>query len=102
MIVGYQAPGTLGRRIVDGESEVKIKGEWHQVNAKIHTVGGLSAHADENDLVKWFRSFKNKPPVWLVHGETRSAKKMEQKLQNEAGVQATVAESGSLIDLAQI
>jgi len=65
-------------------------------------VGGLSAHADENDLVRWFRSFKNKPPVWLVHGETRSAKKLEQKLQNEAGVQATVAESGSLIDLTQI
>jgi len=102
VIVGYQAPGTLGRRLVDGESEVKIKGKWLQVKAKIHTVGGLSAHGDENDLVRWFRSFKSKPPVWLVHGETRSAKKMEQKLQNEAGVKATVAESGSRIDLASI
>ncbi len=102
IIVGYQAPHTLGRRLVDGEPEVKIKGQWLQVNAKVHTIGGLSAHGDENDLVRWFKGFKNKPPVWLVHGETKAARALEQKLQNEAGTKATVAEKGDKIDLAAI
>lgn len=102
IIVGYQAPHTLGRRLVDGEPEVKIKGQWLRVNAKVHTIGGLSAHGDENDLVRWFKGFKNKPPVWLVHGETKAARALEQKLQNEAGTQATVAEKGDKIDLAAI
>jgi len=102
IIVGYQAPHTLGRRLVDGEPEVKIKGQWLRVNAKVHTIGGLSAHGDENDLVRWFKGFKNKPPVWLVHGETKAARALEQKLQNEAGTQATVAKKGDKIDLAAI
>jgi len=102
IIVGYQAPHTLGRRLVDREREVKIKGKWLQVNAKIHTVGGLSAHGDENDLVRWFKSFKSKPPVWLVHGEAKAARALEQKLQNEAGTRATVAERGETIDLATL
>ncbi len=101
IIVGYQSPGTLGRRLVDGEEEVRIKGKWLKVNAKIHTVGGLSAHGDENDLIRWFSSFKQKPPVYLVHGEPKSARALEQKLQNEAGTKATVAKSGEVIDLAQ-
>ena len=102
VIVGYQAHGSLGRRLVDGEGEVRIGGKWTQVWAKIHTVGGLSAHADEGDLVRWFRGFRSRPPVWLVHGETRSAKALERKLQNEAGTQATVAQSGDVIDLRSI
>jgi len=102
IIVGYQSPGTLGRRLVDGEEEVRIKGKWLKVNAKIHTVGGLSAHGDENDLIRWFSSFKQKPPVYLVHGEPKSARALEQKLQNEAGTKTTVAKSGEIIDLAHI
>ncbi|MBX2867470.1 MAG: MBL fold metallo-hydrolase [Acidiferrobacterales bacterium] len=102
VIVGYQSPGTLGRRLVDGEEEVRIKGQWIRVQAKIHTVGGLSAHGDEDDLVRWFRGFVNKPPVYLVHGETKSARALEQKLQNEAGTRATVADSGAVIDLTKI
>ncbi len=102
IIVGYQAPGTLGRRLVDGDQQVRIGGQWFEVNAKINTVGGLSAHGDENDLVRWFRSFKNKPPVWLVHGEDKAARALEQKLQNEAGTRATVARVGDRIDLATL
>ncbi len=102
IIVGYQAPGTMGRRLVDGDEQVRINGEWIEVNATINTVGGLSAHGDENDLVRWFRSFKNKPPVWLVHGEDKAARALEQKLQNEAGTKATVAQTGDRIDLARL
>ena len=102
IMVGYQAPGSLGRRIVDGEEEVRISGRWIEVKAQIHTVGGLSAHGDENDLIRWFRSFKNRPPVWLVHGEPRSARALEQKLQNEAGTKATVAMPGDIINLREL
>ena len=101
IIVGYQAPHTLGRRLVDGDPEVRIKGRWLQVNARIHTVGGLSAHADENDLLRWYQGFSGKPPVWLVHGEPKAARALEQKLQNEGGAQATVAKSGDRINLAE-
>src|SRR5690606_36158794 len=69
LIVGYQANGTLGRRLVDGEAYVRIHHEAIRVRASIHTVGGLSAHGDQDDLVRWYRNFKGRPPVYLVHGE---------------------------------
>lgn len=72
MIVGHQAHGTLGRRLVDREEKVKIFGNWIPVNAQIHTVGGLSAHADQEDLLRWLKAFKGKPRVYLVHGERDS------------------------------
>lgn len=102
VFVGYQSPGTLGRRLVDGAKQVRIKGQELEVNAHIHTVGGLSAHGDENDLVRWYRSFNSRPPVWLVHGEPKSSKALEQKLQNEAGTRATRASPGEVIDLATL
>ncbi len=54
LIVGYQAQGSLGRRLVDGEKEGKIFGETIAVKATIHTVGGFSAHAGRTDLMRWF------------------------------------------------
>ena len=99
IIVGYQAYGSLGRKLVDKEETVSIHRKEVNVAAQIHTVGGLSAHGDENDLIRWYRSFKNKPPVWLVHGEKKSAQALEQKIQNEAGARATVATSGHIINL---
>lgn len=72
MIVGHQAYGTLGRRLVDGEKRVKMFGEWIPVNAQIHTVGGLSAHADQEDLLRWLSAFESNPEVYLVHGERDS------------------------------
>lgn len=69
IIAGYQAPGTLGRSLVDGAERVNIYGEEVAVRAALHTVGGLSAHADQRDLLRWYDSFENRPPVCLVHGE---------------------------------
>jgi len=69
LIVGYQARGTLGRQLVDGAREVDIWGERIRVGAAVHTVGGLSAHADSDGLLKWLKGFGGQPTVALVHGE---------------------------------
>ena len=69
VFVGYQAQGTLGRRIVDGAKHVHLFGDDIPVRAQIHTVGGLSAHADRDGLSDWYGAIQRHPPVWLVHGE---------------------------------
>ena len=74
-------------------------GETIQVNAKIHTIGGLSAHADEFDLRSWYSNFDNRPPVVLVHGEAIALEKLSQTLKSEFGTDVTVAQPGQKIDL---
>lgn len=69
VIVGYQAHGTLGRRLVDGVDEIRLWGNTYPVRATVHTIGGLSAHGDQQDLVDWYGAFEGHPPVYLVHGE---------------------------------
>jgi len=99
IIVGYQAAGSLGRRLVDGDRHIRIYGETIRVAAKVHTVGGLSAHGDQDDLARWVGNIKNKPPVYLVHGEPKSADAFSTKLRNEMKIPAAVAERGQIVDL---
>jgi metallo-beta-lactamase family protein len=74
MFVGYQAVGTLGRRIVNGEKQVRILGQEYPVNAKVVQVNGFSAHADKNELLEWLSGLKKSPrKVFIVHGEPDSA-----------------------------
>jgi len=68
IICGYQSPGTLGGRLVHGEEDIRIHGKWFKNRAQVHTVGGLSAHGDQNDLSRWMSGFKNKPKLYVVHG----------------------------------
>lgn len=81
VFVGYQAQGTLGRRIVDGEKVVHVMGEEITVKAKIHTINGFSAHADQKDLIKWTEYFKNDPIFLIVHGEPKASQALSQLLQ---------------------
>ena len=70
VFTGFQARGTLGRQLVDGAPRVRLWGESIRVAAQLHTVGGLSAHADQEGLLGWYRGFGQPlPPVALVHGE---------------------------------
>ena len=70
VFTGFQARGTLGRQLVDGAPRVRLWGESIRVAAQLHTVGGLSAHADQEGLLAWYRGFGQPlPPVALVHGE---------------------------------
>jgi metallo-beta-lactamase family protein len=101
VIVGYQAHGTLGRRLVDGARNIKLWGETVRVAARIHTVGGLSAHADQNGLVNWYRGFRDRPPVMLVHGEARAQEALRDRLAREAGADVGIATPGQTVDLAK-
>ncbi len=91
LIVGYQAVGTLGRRLVDGADEIRLWGDTYRVRAQLHTIGGLSAHADQSDLVDWYSSFGNRPPVYLVHGEERGQRPLLEKLRAELKAPAEIA-----------
>ncbi len=93
IIAGFQAPGTLGRALVDGAKEVKIFGEMIPVKAQIHTVGGFSAHGDQADLLRWYESFKHRPTVALVHGEAEPAKALQKKLE-ALGAQVLIPQPG--------
>ena len=74
VITGFQAAGTLGRQLVDGASRVRLFREEIPVRASIHTIGGLSAHADQAALVAWLRGFKTPPArAFVVHGEGETA-----------------------------
>ncbi len=74
IIAGFQAEGTLGRMLVDGKKKyLKILGSEINVEAKIHTLGALSAHADQSQLLKWASHFKTKPRLYLIHGEKAAA-----------------------------
>lgn len=94
MFVGYQAQGTLGRRLVDGAERVHIFGEEIHVRAQCHTVGGLSAHADQPALLAWYAQIENRPPVVLVHGEDEAREALALKLHQRFDVDATLARPG--------
>lgn len=102
IIVGYQAVGTIGRQLVDRRRRIKIHREAISVKAQIHTVGGLSAHGDRDDLTKWFGGFANKPPVFLVHGEVKSAKALKSKFESELDAQVRIAKPGLTVDLVKL
>jgi metallo-beta-lactamase family protein len=73
LFVGFQSRGSLGRALVDGATEVRILGERIPVRASIHTMGGLSGHAGQDDLVRWFDSLAaSRPRVILTHGEDKA------------------------------
>lgn len=86
VFVGYQAEGTRGRRLLDGEPEIRIYGREVPVKAKIYQIDGLSAHADQNELMDWAEGFTEKPKItFVIHGEEKSASVLSQKLYNELG-----------------
>ncbi len=86
VFVGYQAEGTRGRRIVNGESEIRIFGQDVSVKAKVYSVEGLSAHADQNELMEWAEGFSVKPKLaFMIHGEEKSATALAEKLNTELG-----------------
>ncbi len=80
VIVGFQAKGTTGRKIVDGEKQVKIFRENVAVRAKVYPIGGFSAHADQGDLIEWVSHFESNPKVFVVHGELAASETLAREI----------------------
>ncbi len=102
IIVGFQAEGTIGRRLVDGARFIRLWGEAIRVQARIHTVGGLSAHADQDGLVHWYQGFRNSPPLVLVHGEARAREALRRVLRHRLHAPVRCVREGDIIDLRHI
>ena len=87
MIVGYQARGSLGRYLVDGAKNVSIMGQRFTVRAKVHTLGGFSAHAGRLQLLDWLRPMaKEHPTVLLTHGEDTARTALATLIETEYGI----------------
>ncbi|WP_018994781.1 MBL fold metallo-hydrolase RNA specificity domain-containing protein [Thioalkalivibrio sp. ALJ2] len=99
VIVGFQATGTLGRRLVDGAERVKLLGDEVAVNAKVHTLGGFSAHAGRSQLIDWARAFQDQPVFHLVHGEPEAREALATGLRDELGAEAHAPAFGETITL---
>lgn len=95
IFVGYQALGTLGRRLVDGAKKVKIFGEEIAVNAEIIMMEGFSGHADMNGLLNWLQAFRNKPiKVFATHGETEASEHFAEVVKQKLGIDCVVPSRG--------
>ncbi|MCK9540237.1 MBL fold metallo-hydrolase RNA specificity domain-containing protein [Dokdonella sp.] len=98
LITGFQAQGTLGRRLVDGARQVRIFGNDIPVRASIHTVGGLSAHADRRALLAWTAHFERPPAqTFVVHGEDTAAQALATSLRERSGWQVSVPAAGQQV-----
>lgn len=102
LFVGYQAPGTLGRAIVEGAKKVKIFGEEIAVNARIEYIEGYSGHADQEWLLNFVYSFIQKPKhIFLVHGEFEGQEVLKQKIEKETGIPVTIPSFGESYQLSE-
>ena len=100
LFVGYQAPGTLGRKLVDGAKEVKIFGEEIAVNARIEYIEGYSGHADQEWLLNFVYSFTNPPKhIFLVHGEPEGQVVLKEKLEENTNIPITIPDFGESYEL---
>lgn len=103
LFVGYQAPGTLGRTIVDGADKVKIFGEEISVNARIEYIEGYSGHADQEWLLNFVYSFINKPKhIFLVHGEEDSQEVLKGLIEKNTEIPVTIPSFGEKYEVADI
>lgn len=98
LFVGYQAEGSLGRRLVDGIKRVKVMGEEIAVRAKIQMMDGFSAHADSRQLLDWVGHFQNPKPakVFIVHGESSAQGALQSEFEEELGLDVYVPFKGDM------
>jgi len=100
LITGFQAQGTLGRRLVDGATRVRIFGEEIAVRASIHTLGGFSAHADQPALLAWASGFQRPPrETFVVHGEESASLALAARLRAERRWNVAVPRAGQSVNL---
>lgn len=100
VFVGYQAEGTLGRRIRDGAKKVKLFGEEIFVNAEVYNVEGFSGHADKNGLMSWLKGFKEKPcRLFIVHGEGQAKEDFAKEVRSQLGIECIIPEYNEVYEI---
>ncbi len=99
LIVGYQAKGTLGRRLFEGDRVVKIFGKEITVSAQIKSIGSYSAHADMPQLVNWISKTKDVKKVFLVHGETDQSSVLAAEIDKQLKIEAVIPQQGENYEL---
>jgi metallo-beta-lactamase family protein len=100
LFVGYQAPGTRGRQLVDGASTVKIHGRLVPVAARIVKIDSMSAHADRSEILRWLRTLPRKPGrLCLVHGELEPMRALQSRVKEQLGLDAMMPEHGERIEI---
>jgi metallo-beta-lactamase family protein len=100
LIVGFQSQGTLGRKLVEGAKAVKMFGEEVPVRASIHTMGGFSAHADQNDLLNWFSAVApSRPRTIITHGEDRAREVFGNLIHSRFGLKAERPALGDVVEV---
>ena len=99
LFTGYQAKGTLGRILVDGARQIKLFGEEYVVKARIETLGGLSAHAGQSELLDWAAQFDKSTTIYLVHGEPRAQDALAERLWREHEMSVVIPSRGQSIVL---
>jgi metallo-beta-lactamase family protein len=98
--VGFQAAGTRGRRILDGEPEVKVMKNWVPVRCHIEKVEGFSAHADWQGVLRWLSGIEHAPKeVFLTHGEPKGSSAMAEHIRERFGWNAHVPKLGESFEL---
>jgi metallo-beta-lactamase family protein len=97
---GYQGEGTLGRRIQDGEKTVRIFGQEIENRAEAQTLGSLSAHADQGEIMRWLRGFKNPPKkTFIVHGEPPAQEALRARIVADLGWEVEIPARGDRFSL---
>ena len=102
LLVGYQAAGTRGRKMLEGAQSIRVHGQDIGVRAEFHCVSGLSAHADRDELLRWVRSAppdKQPRTVFVTHGEPKASEAFATLLQSELGVRTFTPELDQSFDL---
>jgi len=99
LIISFQAKGTIGRQISDGEKIVRIFDKDIQINAKVASIRGYSSHADQNGLYKWIEGFLKPVRVFVVHGEENASNALAQRVKDHLGLVVHVPELGEGVEL---
>jgi metallo-beta-lactamase family protein len=100
LFVGYQARGTKGRRLIEGEDRIRIHGRWIPVKAHVSRVSGLSAHADAGELMIWLDRRQREPErVVLIHGEYEAQQALAERLREELGWDPSIPDLGETLSI---
>jgi metallo-beta-lactamase family protein len=100
LLVGYQAEGTRGRQLLEGAHELKFYGKYYDVNAEVHHIESLSAHADQAGILDWLSELKNTPKrTFLIHGEPTALQTLKVKIQDTFSWEVTIAKHNQVLEI---